>query len=295
MSGFIDAAMLQQLKTDNLHDAFLGAHIALTSLPGAGAWLTAPPVDDGREIDAPLFQIALKRRLRMPVYDQDSHCPLCGQVLDKFGDHALVCQCGGDRTVRHHAIRNVCYEEASDGGARPEREKAGLLPARPGSDGLPASDGLSTRRPADVWLPKGASGKGEALDFAVTSGMRSDLVRQVVGLPESVFQQYEQTKREYKQTHRLCSDAGFLFVPMVVEAHAGGWSKTARVVLDWIAAQGAAVHHENPSTVSLKIAQRISCVLHRENARAVLRRTPTVVSNSTTPPSGWDSVDDTWQ
>jgi hypothetical protein len=146
-----------------------------------------------------------------------------------------------------------------------------------------------------VWLPKGASGKGEALDFAVTSGMRSDLVRQVVDLPELVFQQYEKTKREYKDTHRLCSEAGFLFVPMVVEAHAGGLSKTSRAMLEWIAAQAAAVHHECPSKVSLKIAQRISCVLHRENARAVLRRTPVVVSNDMMPPSGWDSLEGIWQ
>jgi hypothetical protein len=59
--------------------------------------------------------------------------------------------------------------------------------------------------------------------------------------------------------------------------------------------QAAAVHHESPSTVSLKIAQRISCVLHRENARAVLRRTPAVVSYNTSPPSGWDSLDGIWQ
>jgi hypothetical protein len=120
-------------------------------------------------------------------------------------------------------------------------------------------------------------------------------VRQVIELPELVFQQYEQTKREYKQTQTLCSEAGFLFVPMVVEAHAGGLSKTARGVLDWIATQAAAVHHENPSTVSLKIAQRISCVLHRENARAVLKRTPGVVPNNMASPSGWDMLDGTWQ
>jgi hypothetical protein len=260
--------MLQQLQAENTHDAFFATHLSLTSLPGAGAWLTAPPVEDGREIDSPLFKIALKRRLRMPVFDHDAHCPFCGQVLDTWGDHALTCQCGGDRTVRHNAVRNVCFEEAAGGGTKPEREKSGLLPARPASDELPVSDSTSARRPADIWLPRSASGKGEALDFAVTSGMRADLARQVAAMPELVFQNYEQAKRDYKQTHRLCSEAGFLFVPMVVEAHAGGWSKTARGVLDWIAAQAAAIQHEDPSRVSLKIAQRISCVLHRENARA---------------------------
>jgi hypothetical protein len=146
-----------------------------------------------------------------------------------------------------------------------------------------------------VWLPKGSSGKGEALDFAVTSGMRSDLIRQVTSAPEVVFQQYEQAKRTYKDTDQLCSEAGFLFVPMVVEAHAGGWSKTARNMLDWIALQAAAAHHEDPSAVSLRIAQRISCVLHRENARAVLRRTRELVASDMAPPSGWDAAEGLWQ
>jgi hypothetical protein len=133
------------------------------------------------------------------------------------------------------------------------------------------------------------------LDFAITSGMRTDLASQAAAVPEIVFHNYEHTKREYKQTNRLCSEAGFIFIPMVVEAHAGGWSKTARAVLDWIAAQAAAAQHGDPSTVSLKIAQRISCVLHRENARAILRRAPAAVLSGRAPPSGWDSLDTTWQ
>ena len=70
-------------------------------------------------------------------------------------------------------MRNVCYEEALEAGLRPEREKAGLLPERPSADGAPVNG--NGRRPADVWLPRGASGKGEALDFAVSSGMQSEL------------------------------------------------------------------------------------------------------------------------
>jgi hypothetical protein len=295
LSGLLDAAMLQQLKSASVHDAGFAAHIALTSLPGAGAWLTAPPVEDGREIDSELFKVALKRRLRMPVFEQDSHCPLCGQVLDTWGDHALVCQCGGDRTIRHNAMRNAFFEEASEAGTRPEREKAGLLPARPATDEVPASGDLSARRPADVWLPRGASGKGEALDFAVTSGLRADLMRQVATSPELVFSSYEQAKREYKQTNTLCSEAGFRFVPMVVEAHGGGFSKTVRGMIDWIAVQAAAIHHECPSKVSLKIAQRMSCILHRETARAILRRTAPTAAPDRAPPSGWDCLGGTWQ
>ena len=43
----------------------------------------------------------------MPLKDHDSACGMCGEVLDCWADHALSCCCGGDRVLRHNAIRNV--------------------------------------------------------------------------------------------------------------------------------------------------------------------------------------------
>ena len=123
------------------------------------------------------------------------------------------------------------------------------------------------RRPADVWLPRGEGGRGEALDFAVGSGMQSNLLFPSADTPGLVFCQYEKMKREYKDTAQLCNDAGFAFCPMVVEAHAGGWSPLTRAKFDWLARVQAASHHEDPSVVSLRIAQRISCALQRERMR----------------------------
>ena len=281
----VDCSLQQQVLQEHGGDPIFAAHMALAGLPGAGAFLTAPPVDDGREIDAPLFQVVLKRRLRAPVFEAEFPCPMCGEIMDRWGDHALTCSCNGDRTVRHNAIRNVCYEEAVEASLRPEREKAHLFPQRPISNGLPSSNG--GRRPDDVWLPRGSTGKGEALDFAVTSGLQSELVVPVADTPGLVFQRYEQFKRSYKGTASSCETQGFAFVPMVVEAHGGGWSPLARATLDWISRQQAICHNESPTAVSLRVAQRISCTLHKENARAILRRTA-VVPEASFPPSGWE-------
>ena len=103
---------------------------------------------------------------------------------------------------------------------RPERQKADLLPQRPSTDGLPVKGG--GRRPADVWFPRGGSGKGEALDFAVTSGLQSELFLPVADAPGFVFQRYEHMKRSYKDTAQSCEAQGFGFTPMVFEAHGGG-------------------------------------------------------------------------
>jgi len=73
-------------------------------------------------------------------------------------------------------------------------------------------------------------------------------------------------------TETLCCQQGFTFVPMVVEAHGGGMGKQFRQVLDSIAKQTAAVTGLRSDFCSSLIAQRISVILQRENARAILRR-----------------------
>ena len=59
---------------------------------------------------------------------------------------------------------------------------------------------------------------------------------------------------------------------MVVESHAGGWGKEARKVFATIAQATAAASPVDTSTISDQLVQRLSCLLQRENARAVLCR-----------------------
>ena len=59
---------------------------------------------------------------------------------------------------------------------------------------------------------------------------------------------------------------------MVMEAHGGGWGADARAVIGSIARCVAAARSIEPAAASLEIAQRISIALHRENARAILKR-----------------------
>ena len=283
LSSLLDASALDSLLQSQRHDLSFRAHVAACSLPGAGAWLTAHPAEDGRDMDGALFRVALKRRLRVQVQQADTSCPCCGYCMDRFGDHALVCQCGGDRTVRHNAIRNCFFADATDAGLNPEKEKAGLLPQRPSEDGLLGTSGA--RRPADVWLPRGEDGRGEALDFACTSALRADLMEHVASSPSVVFDAYENFKRTHNDTARCCEAQGFSFTPMILEAHGGGWSLSARRVLTRVAKGIAAVWREGDEVASLRIAQRISVSLHRENARAVLKRVARALPESMD--TGW--------
>ena len=104
------------------------------------------------------------------------------------------------------------------------------------------------------------------------------MFRGAIREPEQVLVAYEDFKKAFKAvgealpTAELCSQNGIDFVPMVVEAHGGGWGPAARRVLDMVAKHGSAITSDEPEEISLTIAQRLSCSLQRESARAVMRR-----------------------
>ena len=160
MSALVDAKREQDLRRDSSADASYMAHLSLQQLCGAGAWLTAPPADAARTIEPALFKMALRRRLRIRVQDADMFCPMCGGTMDSYGDHALVCPCSGDRTVRHNRLRDSVFEDALRGHMGPEREKPGLLPERPRDDGTPPSSGGWDGR------PRALQGPGDALPMS---------------------------------------------------------------------------------------------------------------------------------
>jgi len=194
--------------------------------------------------------------------------------MDAFGDHALTCPCGGDRVKRHNGLRNEAFFSLGSAGFCPELEKPGLLPPRDEEErvvsGLPAAS--SNRRPADVYVGRFRSDSPAALDFAATSGLRSDVLTHSARDGSVATQLYEDKKRNFLDTASLCSQEGFSFIPMVVESHAGGWGKEARKVFATMAQATAAASPVDTSTISDQLVQRLSCLLQRENARAVLCR-----------------------
>ncbi len=126
-----------------------------------------------------------------------------------------MCARGGGTTLRHNVVWNTVYDEAVEGGCRPEHEKMGLLPAAEDNEaGTVACEG-NKRRPADVWLPGGPSGRQEALGFAVTSGGQASELRNAFAAPELLFERHDRRKREYKNTAAQCAAGGLCFTPMV--------------------------------------------------------------------------------
>ena len=130
------------------------------------------------------------------------------------------------------------------------------------------------RRPADVYVPRWRAGPAAAWDFAVTSGLQDNILVHSVSDKDAALDRYEDFKNSFKSTSNLCQQAGFSFIPMILEATGGGWGKQARAVWSELAKKHALATGELTSDKdsAFGLLQRLSLILHRENARAIMRR-----------------------
>lgn len=166
----------------------------------------------------------------------------------------------------------------------PEVEKPGLLRPRPligaspEGGGDPGPRGSEARRPADVYIPRLGINGPTALDFAVTSGLRTSMIARSTADPSAAVNAYAETKRAFLNTAQQCLDAGITFIPMTVDGAGGGWGDDAERVWASIAHATAATTGAEVSSVTAELYQGLSLILHREGARAVLRRLPGAVA-----------------
>ena len=148
------------------------------------------------------------------------------------------------------------------------------VPAWPQTSSCPA---LPVAVPADVWVPRGVSGLAEAWDFSVSSILRSSLLSTSNPSVADVFHEVESRKNSFQNTAAQVASLGASFRPLVLEACGGGWSHALRETIAWVSTESRTMRglaSSTPSNISLRIAQRVSCTLHSENARAILRKSP---------------------
>ena len=138
---------------------------------------------------------------------------MCGEVLDRWGDHAFSCSCGGDKILRHNAIRYVVCSAVSEfTSVSPEVEKPGLLRGPDPGLGLPSGfqpPSAAGRHLADVWVSRGMSGFTEAWDFSVSFLLRTSHFSAASPTVADVFQEVE--------ARRCAAERGATIVPLVLE------------------------------------------------------------------------------
>jgi len=110
------------------------------------------------------------------------------------------------------------------------------------------------------------------MDFAVTSGIRHEAMAQSINNASSAVTTYEDRKRNHLDTARQCWEQGVTFAPMVVEAVGGTWGPTAKKVFAELAQTKSLLTGEPKEKTLFQLHQSLDVVLHRENARSVLKR-----------------------
>eukprot|EP00435_Cladocopium_sp_Y103_P009537 s556_g2.t1 len=203
---------------------------------------------------------------------EDTWCPQCNGILDRFSLHAATCAAGGERTLRHHAIRDTLHRWAERAGLQPEREKPGLLlPQRP------EDTSFGRRRPADVFVPS-LAGIPTAFDIAITAPQRSESLREASCKAGAAADSYSEVKANHLNTAQVCECQGVRFQPMVVES-TGAWSSLASHTLQIVARAAAAREGEEPAAYFSNLLQELSVTVRRFRARAVLRRRAELTSS----------------
>ena len=118
-----------------------------------------------------------------------------------------------------------------------------------------------------------------ALDFAVTSGLRqSNLVPSLLDGGHAA-RSYEDFKNSHLDTKATCHAEGFGFTPMVVEAVGGGWGASAQKVFYELAKRKASLTGELKNNALKQLHQNLGIILHRENARSILRRSIVITTS----------------
>ena len=168
--------------------------------------------------------------------------------------------------MRHNAVRNRVGRFASAARLGPVLEKPGLLPST--VDHPQYSDG---RRPADVYLPMWEAGEPPALDFAVASPQRQDIVSESSEDGSAAVTRYQRVKRTHLDTEAACKAQGVHFIPMIASP-AGGWGSDARKVFQALAQATAVLTGEPAARVAQRQRQSLCVLLRKANARAVVAR-----------------------
>eukprot|EP01102_Stenamoeba_stenopodia_P015393 TRINITY_DN5238_c0_g1_i1.p1 TRINITY_DN5238_c0_g1~~TRINITY_DN5238_c0_g1_i1.p1 ORF type:complete len:322 (+),score=30.87 TRINITY_DN5238_c0_g1_i1:587-1552(+) len=216
----------------------------------AHAWLTALPTAE-LKIDNFLFKLLIHIWLGLPILqDDNTRCSRCGDPLDRFAHHALLCKCGGDRTARHNRVRSIVYWMAKDALLSP------VLEAKHLSSGK--------LRPADVLL---AFSDREKIPVDVT--IVSPFAKQILNAkPEPLTAATTAERRKHQKYHDVKNFSAF-----AIES-TGGLGQEASALMDRILKRVAERTNKPLSVISTHYHRLLSVTLQRSIAYAVSMRLP---------------------
>ena len=232
------------------------ARLLSVSSRHAASWLTVIPSPGlNLHLEPNEFQVAIKWWLGMDV-SFGSCCPYCpNHRLDPLGHHALTCKHGGDVVLRHNSLYDVFVESCHRACLGGQVEVGSGL----GLDRLHS-------HPADVLVNNWHLGKPAAFDLTVTSPLNPITLGVRCG-SSALFAE----ARKHNANDSKCAELGWVCIPLAVESY-GCWGTEAQQSFSRLAARLAIQMGCSKSQATTTVYQRLSLLLVRANARALLSR-----------------------
>jgi hypothetical protein len=151
---------------------------------GATSWLTVPPAPAlGNACPPSQFRLLLRWFLGMPILEEElagKPCPLCGDPVDIFGDHAVSCD-KGNKYRRHFAIQDWLIHLLQSHGIACARERM--------------IDPASRLRPADIFIPNWSIEGDMALDVTIRHPLPPSLFPATISSANDLLQRADTDKR----------------------------------------------------------------------------------------------------
>ena len=224
-----------------------------SSSPGAGAWLTPPPLLTlGLKLTNQQLRIAIVLRLGAPTCAP--HRCRCGSAVESLGTHGLSCKFNTGRLARHTEANDIIRRALVSAG----------LPAVLEPHGLCRDDG---KRPDGMTLTPWSNGRPLVWDFTCVDTLAPSnlpLSRQKGGKLASFAE--EKKRKKYSTISREV-----IFFPVAIET-LGAWGEDAEHVIRAIGRRISEVTSEPRATNFLR--QRLSVAVQRGNAASIISCLP---------------------
>lgn len=234
------------------------ARLNSLNLPHASAWLQVIPNKNlGFFMTNPEFRASVLLRLGLPVYATPSTCALCNKVLDVHGYHSLSCGKGGDRVIRHNAIRDLLFNLCSQACLQPKKEVSNLVSG-------------TSERPGDVFIPRWNLGKSAAIDVSITFPMQPKFIIKTAEKGGVAAKAAELAKNSKYQTS-LQNRTDIVFIPFILESF-GGYGSSALEFVKSLISDIKSRSLDSGSNIAHRIWQKFSFLLQKENSRSICRR-----------------------
>jgi hypothetical protein len=225
----------------------------------AGAWITMQPCSAlGQRIGNHAFRTQMCRWMGVQIETEERPCTYCGKTMDTHGDHALVCDMGNERTLRHNAIRDIIADLGIEAGLVTTKEELGLLPDYP------------NLKPGDVTVRGYHMGaNASAFDVTVTSVLQSSNNNHAAVDASYRSKQGHDTKLD--KWDDLCRMANVRFMPLAFDSMGGATEQVHSLIEAW-SALAAGRKRVEAKSIKANVYRKLSAAILQFNSRAILER-----------------------